>query len=40
MSCELEMNADFNASLNLLASGMETIKTGRGAYHVPLIRGA
>lgn len=26
--------------LNLLASRMETIKTGRGTYHVPLIRGA
>ena len=40
MSCNLEMNADFNASINILASGMETIKTGRREYSVPLIRGS
>ena len=39
MSCNLEMNADFNASLNILASGMGTIKTGRGEYSVPLVNG-
>ena len=38
MSCELELNADFNASLNILASGMGTIKTGRREYNVPIIR--
>ena len=38
MSCELEMNADFNASLNILASGMGTIKTGRREYIIPIIR--
>ena len=37
MSCELEMNADYNASINILTSGMGTIKTGRGEYSVPLI---
>ena len=39
MSCNLEMNADFNASLNILASGIGTIKTGRGEYSVPLVNG-
>ena len=38
MSCELELNADFNASINILASGMETIKNGRGEYSVPLVK--
>ena len=37
MSCNLEMNADINASINILASGMETIKTMRGEYSVPLV---
>ena len=32
------MNADFNASLNILAFGMGTIKTGRGEYTIPIIR--
>ena len=38
MSCELELNADFNVALNILASGMGTIKTGRREYSVPLTR--
>ena len=39
MSCNLEMNADWNAALNILASGIGTIKTGRGEYSVPLVKG-
>ena len=38
MSSELELNAAFNASLNILASGIETIKNSRREYRVPLIR--
>ena len=40
MSCELELNADFNVSINILASGMGTIKTDGESTVFLLLRGA
>lgn len=39
MSYDLDMNADYNVSLNILALGRETIKTDVREYSVPLING-
>lgn len=37
MSCELELNTNFNVALNILASEMRTIKNERREYNVPLV---